>query len=632
MLDPIQGNMLQTKFVEEKMKKTIVSRKLTTFLFLCLFLSAMPLYAQQQAISSQGPTLGTGTTGVSESPGPVTGGTMEQIVSQHPPQGESDIEGHFATQTPDIRLTQFGYRFFQSAHADFAPGTLVPVGPNYVVGPGDEIIIRLWGLVENTFRMFVDRNGEIALPKLGVLHISGMALSDLKQYLIRKFSEYYKGFELDVSLGRLRSIQVYIVGEVHNPGTYTLTPLSTLFHALFKCRGPTKKGTLRDIRLIRQNEVIAHIDFYQFILKGDKSQDIRLEAEDTIFVPPIGEVVAITGNVKRPRIYELKGETDVSELIQMAGGTLLGGSQAKLWIERISTAHGDNPDLPDPPSLQSRLKEGDLVKIAPEMVTISGEVNYPGRYIIEKGEPLSAVIKNAGGFTQHAYLKGAVFTRESVRRLQRERLDGHIKELEKEILQASAQISVETLSAEAAEQTKEALAIKRTLLTRLKAGRVTGRIIVRLDELNRLTDSPYDIPLEAGDKLCIPPKPSTVAVIGEIYNPTSIIHSPGKKIEYYVKKVGGVTERGDKKAIYVVKADGTVFSKKQKGFVRWDGEIYRFRAGEDGNSISEALEPGDAILVPLKIERRVPIRKELLEWSQVMFHSAVLAMIPFAAF
>ena len=258
------------------MTHKILSKKTIAFLSLLLFLSTIPLYAQEQVSPSfpirsrQGLTTTGDIKDILELQRRLTEEEIrreqEKRALQRAPLEESDIERYFSAQTtPKVKLTQFGYNFFQSATADFTPHTFVPVGPNYVVGPGDELFIHLWGLVEDAFRVIIDRNGEITLPKIGVLHVSGMTLRDLKQYLIRQFSEYYMGFNLAISLGRLRSIQVYIVGDVNNPGTYTMTPLSTVFHALFQCGGPTKKGTLRDIRLIRQNEVIAHIDLYQFI-------------------------------------------------------------------------------------------------------------------------------------------------------------------------------------------------------------------------------------------------------------------------------------------------------------------------------------------------------------------------------
>ena len=258
-------------------------------------------------------------------------------------------------------LKQFGYDLFQRTVSTFAPITDVPVGPDYIVGPGDRFTISLWGRIELAYKTEVDRNGEITLPKVGTLKVWGSSFSELKTQLKNELSKHYKGFEMNVVMDRLRSIRVFVVGEVRTPGSFTLSSLATVYNALFAAGGPSKRGTMRDIRLLRNGKVIRNLDLYNFLLRGDMSQDERLQSGDTVFVPMIGSVAGIAGNVKRPAIYEMKGEVTLGELFDLAGGVTPTGYTQRVQIERI-IAHQkrivedlDLAEYPDTPQLKTIL-------------------------------------------------------------------------------------------------------------------------------------------------------------------------------------------------------------------------------------------------------------------------------------
>lgn len=374
---------------------------------------------------------------------PIT--TKPSIYTKSPKATKSLIEHFFSTQA-NKPLEQFGYKFFKSAEKmDFIPPTQTPVSPNYLIGPGDELYIYLWGLVENSFQVIVDRDGKIVLPKVGVLHISGLSLGELKEFFFQQFSRFFTKFKLNVTLGQLRSVQVIVSGEVHNPGTYLLSPLCTIYHALFQCGGPTKEGSLRKISRIKRNNATDYIDLYQFFLHGDRNQDKTLEDGDIIFVPPIGSTIAIIGPVKRPGIYEKNETLTIEQLITMAGGTFLGGSWSDIKIERIRSAEEKSPASVSIP-LDSSLQDGDLIRLDLDMVTLTGEVQHPGKYIIREGERLSSVLKRAGSFTKFTYLKGAFFTRKSAQSLQKDRVNTYISFLEKELLLLSSRAKREAIS------------------------------------------------------------------------------------------------------------------------------------------------------------------------------------------
>jgi protein involved in polysaccharide export with SLBB domain len=747
---------------------------------------------------------------------------------------KSAIERIFSEELPQTiskELEQFGYELFRTTVSTFAPVTDVPVGPDYVIGPGDRFSISTWGRLERSYQVEVDRNGEITIPKIGTLKVWGLTFAELKTYLVREFSQHYKGFHMNVAMGKLRTIRVYVVGDVATPGSYSLSSLSTVYNALFAAGGPSKRGSMRNIQLIRNGKAIQSVDLYHFLLRGDKSQDARLQSGDTIFVPIIGPVVGIAGNVMRPAIYEIKDTLTLGELFDLAGGVTSAGYLQRVQIERI-VAHEkkivEDFDLSgyakkrDYPQLAVALKDRDLVKVLPiypetrdvvyleghvkrpggyefregmrlldlvpsfdillpepylqyaditrlvppdfhpetipfnlerllkgdksqnivlkefdevtiysrdtlrelPQVTISGEVQDPGKYRLlenmkvkdliydagnlkrsaylpeaeitrlikteegveskvltinlgkaldenpvhniplkeddyvfvrqipewytdktvslegevvfpgvysfSKGETLSSVLQRAGGYTDRAYLKGAVFTRESAREKQQERLKGYIDRLEEDILRAQAQIAEATISEAEAKSLEQSLGVKKELLRKTKAARATGRVVIVLEPLVEFKGSKYDMELEDGDALTIPPVPGVVNVLGSVYNPTSIVYTRGKTVDFYLNKVGGPTPDAEEKEIYLIKADGTVISRTQEHAfgIAWDSEANRWASG---SFMAALVEPGDTVLVPSKVTRFV-WKRELMDWTTILYQIAVTAGVVVAAF
>jgi len=197
----------------------------------------------------------------------------------------STIERLFSGEDPEAvpaKLRQFGYDVFRGPVSTFAPVTNVPVGPDYVIGPGDSFTVTLWGRVNVRHTIVVDRNGEVALPEVGVLKVWGMNFGALHDYLEHEFSRKYTDFKMAVTMARLRTIRVYVVGEVQTPGSYTLSSLSTVINALFAAGGPSQNGTLRKIRLLKNGGKSVIIDLYDFLLGGEKSEDARLQDGDTV--------------------------------------------------------------------------------------------------------------------------------------------------------------------------------------------------------------------------------------------------------------------------------------------------------------------------------------------------------------
>ncbi len=338
-------------------------------------------------------------------------GTPEAITTAFKILG---IKIPFAVSTS---VKQFGYDLFLQPPSTFAPVEQVPVGPEYVIGPGDEIRITIWGKIEGQWSVIVDRDGNITLPKVGVLGVTGLTFKELKELLHKEFSKYYTGFELSVSMGALRTIRVYVVGNAERPGAYTISSLSTLINALFEAGGPSKTGTMRDIQLNRNGKTIVHFDMYDFLLKGDKTKDVRLMPEDVIFIPPIGPLAAIAGSVNNPAIYELKGEKTISQLIEMAGGLSDIAFTNRIQIERIvdnSRQIVFESDLAKAKDME--VQAGDVVKIFQvvqdkKVVRISGAVHREGEYGFSPGMTVRDLISMAGGLKYYAYNKEAELTR-----------------------------------------------------------------------------------------------------------------------------------------------------------------------------------------------------------------------------
>ncbi|MEO2054500.1 MAG: SLBB domain-containing protein [Nitrospira sp.] len=822
---------------------------------------------------------------------------------------ESYIQGK-KTQAISLNIRQFGYDLFENPPTTFAPADMVPVGPDYLLGPGDELRMNIWGKLNANHIFFLDRDGKVDLPQVGTIHLAGLTFSEAKEFIREEFGRYYKPTEvkINISMGQLRSIRVFIVGKAERPGSYTLSSFSTLINALFSAGGPSKIGTMRDIQVKRKGKTITHFDLYDFLLKGGKENDIRLMPEDVIFIPTVGPRVGLAGNVKAPAIYELKGETGLQDLIGLAGGINATGYLQQVQMERVfenqakkildidfrqleeggkiplkdgdivkvfsinqsvtnqvdlignlvrpgtyqwkpgirikDLIHSTDDFLPDtfldfalvermvPPDYHKEylsiglgkllldgdesenillspfdtivvfnrwdlltkenvhisgavnkpgrfehrpnMKLSDLLKLAgglkrsehpdsylgegiitrrmppdfheeklsfdfrravieqdaeadlflspmdrvqifdiwelaqekkvhivgavnspgsfawaekmrvidlvnlaegvkyfaslelaeltriaptsegpkverfeinleraiggdpehnitlqtddhfsvqtiPEWelyrtVHIGGEVRFPGTYTSKKGEALSALIARAGGFTERAYLKGAFFTRESVRQLQQRQLDEAIDRLEHQLLSQSANTIEAALSPDVLLQEKAATGQRQALIAKMRAAKAKGRIAIHLETLENFKGSPSDLILEEGDRLAIPEKPQQIQVIGSVYNQTAFIFDVEEDVSDYLKKAGGMTEHAEEDALYILKIDGSAISRRQ-GESWWGGGI-----------MSSSLDPGDTIVVPEKLER-ISWLREVKELTQILFQIATTAGI-----
>jgi len=293
---------------------------------------------------------------------------------------------------------RFGSEVFENGTRDpqFIPMDL-PVGPDYVVGPGDGLSIDLWGGMSQRFFRTVDREGRVSLPEAGPVLVSGKSLADVQENLQQILRTQFRDVSAEVSLARLRTIRIYEVGDVATPGAYDISSLSTPLNALFAAGGPTQKGSLRIVKHYRGNQLVETVDLYDLLLRGVKSDMLRLDNGDTVLVPPIGPQVTVEGMVRRPAIYELKDEKNLASVLELAGGLLPTATLRHLEVQRL-VAHQkqtmlslDIPEQSDSEAVTQKLEafgiqDGDRIRVFPiapynqDAIYLDGHVIRPGRY------------------------------------------------------------------------------------------------------------------------------------------------------------------------------------------------------------------------------------------------------------
>jgi protein involved in polysaccharide export with SLBB domain len=281
-------------------------------------------------------------------------------------------------------LKPFGYDLFTRVPTTFAPVSDVPVSAEYVVGPGDVIEVQLLGSSPDKYSLVVGRDGRISLPELGPVAVAGMRFAEVRDAIERRVSEQMIGTRAVVTMGELRAITVFITGEAERPGSYSVSSLSTVTNALFASGGVSKIGSLRNIQVKRGGSLVATLDLYDLLLRGDTRNDVRLQSGDVIFIPPVGKTVGVTGEIRRPAIYEFTGEATAADLLYLAGGLLPEADPRATTIERIGDARERivvDVDLSSPAGRGAALRAGDLVRINAVRPSVTNAVTVNGHAV-----------------------------------------------------------------------------------------------------------------------------------------------------------------------------------------------------------------------------------------------------------
>jgi protein involved in polysaccharide export with SLBB domain len=704
-------------------------------------------------------------------------------------------------------LQPFGYDLFAGSPTTFAPATDVPVPADYVLGPGDTLQVQLLGKQSGVYALTVTREGTVEFPELGPISVAGLRFPEAEVLIEERVSNQLIGVRSSVSMGALRSIRVFVLGDAERPGSYTVSGLSTITNALFVSGGVKTIGSLRKIELKRAGKTVRRLDLYDLLLRGDTRGDERLQPGDVIFIPSIGPTVKVAGEVNRPAIYELTGPTTAANVIAIAGGMTaqadprlttverVGPTRARsvisidvsadgrtanivdgdlvrvpsirptltdsVWIRghayrtgavqyrnglrltdvitsvedlrpnadlryllirredpvtrRVSVVSADlltalsnpqsaanirlssrdqiyvfdaegprdrvvNPMLdelrlqsnPTQPTQQvaiggsvkapgqyplesgmkisdliragggllesafggqaeltryqvvngerrqtdllaidlTRILAGDaaadvpllpfdvlLIKELPdwselEVVTLRGEVRFPGNYPIKKGETLKAILQRAGGLTDLAFVDGGVFTRKDLRERETRQLQVLAERMQRDLAILALQSSQS--SPQAAQQATATMSSGQNLLADLQHTQAVGRLVIDLD---RIIESPegssIDIILKDGDELVVPKRTQEVTVIGEVPNATSHVWASERSRDDYIEQSGGATKQADAKSIYIIRANGSVVTDSGSGWFARSG--------------TADVRPGDTIVVPLDVERMRPL-------------------------
>lgn len=736
-------------------------------------------------------------------------------------------------------LPVYGADLFRNAPATFTPASRIPATPEYIVGPGDQLLVRTWGQLTLNLELTVDRSGSVFIPHVGEVRVAGIRFDQLQGLIKDSIGRVYRNFDINVNLGQLRSIQVFVAGEALRPGSYTLSALSTLVTAVVASGGPAPSGSMRHVLVRRGPTVIADFDLYDFILRGDKSRDVPLESGDVIDFLSVGAQVAVSGSVRRPAIYELRSAETLDNALQLAGGLSSMGDRTSVSVERSTQTPGqpvsryatevaldaggrstvlqdadlirvravaprfsqtvtlrgnvaspgryawhsgmrirdlipdqdalltpdywlrreqlglpvadfqpyfaprnrpaespapaagelhaqpaqqssrglfpalaqekqpasaaserdgasgaiaasearrpqdspsttpaqrddaepsvtlEQPQFPikttvlrtapeinwsyavieriDPQTLKPKLipfnlggavldhqqsenlalESGDVVTVfsvadlkvsraqQTKYVRLEGEFVHAGIYSVDPGETLHHVIERAGGFTDQAYLYGSQFTRESTRREQQLRLDEYADTLARQVETSASSLSMSLVNAQAASTAGESIASQREIVQRMRSIRATGRVVLPIGFKSRLLADVPDMPLEDGDTFTVPATPTTVGVIGSVYDQNAFLFDGGR-LGNYVTKAGGPTRDADWHHAFVIHADGSVVSRTSLS-----GTVF------SGNSFDhQAIHPGDTIVVPQKLSKTTVLRG-LADWSSVMSQFAL---------
>jgi protein involved in polysaccharide export with SLBB domain len=312
-------------------------------------------------------------------------------------------------------LPLFGSDLFWGSPSTFAPVEQVPVTPEYLVGPGDQLVIIVWGQVSTNALVTVGRDGSINLPQVGPIYVAGVPFAQLQELLKSKISKIYRNFNVSVSMGQLRSIRIYVAGQARQPGSFTVSSLSTLVNALFVTGGPSPQGSFRHIQVRRDGKVVTDFDLYDLLIFGDKSKDVPLLPGDVIYIPPVGPEAAVFGSVRNSAIYELKDNTTVAEIVKDAGGLSALASLSNAIIERIDEKHERTTisvsltETGSAAGVQSPLHDGDILRITPitprfsQTVTIRGNLADPGRFGWHAGMKLSDLIPDSAALVTRNY-------------------------------------------------------------------------------------------------------------------------------------------------------------------------------------------------------------------------------------
>jgi len=470
----------------------------------------------------------------------------------------------FVRESTGRLLPMYGRDLFDAPQA-YAANSAIPAPDNYLLGPGDEVRLQVWGPVDFNTNLTVDRNGQVTLPKVGVVTLAGVAVRDLDKTIQGQLSKVFTNFQSSATMGRLRGIQVYVVGQARQPGTFQLSSLSTLVNALFASGGPNANGSMRNIELKRAGQTITTFDVYDFIARGDKTRDVALLSGDVIVIPPVGPRVAVTGAFDQAAIFELKNSaTNVGDILSLGGGVPALAKMHKALLERITRSSNPPRQVKeitlDAQGLIQPLQDGDvltLLDISPAFanaVTLQGVVAEPLRYSWFEGMRLLDLIPDRDALISADYYKRKNLLVQNTEQSREKDLNRSPRD------QRDQRDQRETVDNQQAETNITALLRSKVdqinweyaVIKRMDRSKLSTQLIpFNLGKMVLNKDPAHNLVLQAGDVVTIfsqkdlrlPQERITrmVQVEGEVAAPGLYQALPGETLPELLKRVGGIT-------------------------------------------------------------------------------------------
>lgn len=563
------------------------------------------------SISGSSSTLSgtTDTLGTSQSTRLLSDAQLRMVKPPLPGEYETWIK-----QVTGEKLKRYGADLIVPAQRDFAVPATSTIPPDYALNIGDIVSVSLSGSTEGSADFEINRNGEIYMPNVGAVNLVGVHYRDLKSRISDAIGRKYRGYDVTVSMSKLRGVRVYVTGFANDPGAYTVNSLSTLVNAVLAAGGPSAGGSFRSVKLYRNGHEVTDFDLYQLLRKGDRSKDPLLQNEDVLFIPPAGQQVAVFGSVNEPAIYESKPGESLSDVLALAGGPTNLAEHNRLVLYRLSDRDSvGSREITTGQASTEQIASGDILQVLPEgslvrplerqqvVVRLEGEVNKPGNYFVAPGTPLSSVVEMAGGLTHRAYVFGTSFQRESVRARQRQGYLDAIDQMETVLGVAPTGASASVDMAERQAQ----LAAAHAFIQKLKLKEPDGRMVLGMTPTT--TELPGDIVLENNDRIVVPPRINTVSVFGAVYRPATFMLDDNRprQVKDYVEEAGGAVRGSDR---------GNIF------LVRENGEVVTHRRGV----MNARVLPGDTIFVPVRAQPSA-VWAKIRDISSVLFSFGLTA-------
>jgi polysaccharide biosynthesis/export protein len=528
-----------------------------------------------------------------------------------PPPNEFEI---YVARMTGRTIGRFGSDLLLPSARDYARTADATIPPDYRLNVGDTISISLTGSAEGSVERTIDQRGRIFLPSVGEIQLAGVRQGDLKDVMMRAIGTQFRNFRVGVRTTELRGLRVFVTGYPRNPGAFSVGSLSTAFNAILQAGGPATGGSMRNAKLIRDGREVANIDLYDIMLKGNRSIDSVLENEDVIVIPPALPQFAVWGSVQREAIFEMRPGETLADGLRFAGGANELADISRVIVYSSVPGSAAGPRVVQAAEFAATaLRPGDIIQVLPlgslvqpvaeqsVLVRVEGEVHNPGNYYVAPNTPLQQIVELAGGMTKRAYPFGTEFQRQSVRLQQRRSFEDALDLFELSL--ATAPLLSDSSFGQAEQQAQ--LVAARSTLAQLRKAEPDGRLILKIAPGD--VSLPAGILLEDGDRVYIPPQPTSVGVFGAVYRPASfqLIEDDRRQISDYIEMAGSTLRAADKGGIFLVRANGSVLSRKE-GALR-----------------ARAL-PGDVIFVPIQTTR-TDIFARIAQLTPVLFQAGLAA-------